>query len=152
MELIEWLDNVGDPVTFAPHLARSTLPGIPAKPVLFQMARADRTVPNPTASDLIRAAGMAGSTWMYRHDLAQVAFPGMLPQDPHPYLALFLGANGGTVGLPSLPALLLGLAAQSQIAGFFTADGAIIPDMNGIFPGPYFEIPATLPNDLGYAQ
>jgi hypothetical protein len=152
MEIIEWLDNPGDPIPFAPHLARSTLPGVPAKPVLFQMARADRTIPNPAASDLIRAAGMAGSTWMYRHDLAEAAYPGLLPENPHPYLALFLGANGGTVSLPSLPALLIGLATQSQVGGFLASDGASIPDMNQIFPGPLFEIPATLPNDLGYAQ
>ncbi len=91
MELIEWLDNPGDPIPFAPHLARSTLPGVAAKSVLFQMARADRTVPNPAGSDLIRAAGMAGSTWLYRHDLALTAFPGSLPLDPHPYLALVSG-------------------------------------------------------------
>ncbi len=150
MELIEWLDSPGDPIPFAPHLARSTLPGVSAKPVLFQMARADRTVPNPASSDLIRAAGMAGSTWMYRHDLAEAAFPGMLPLNPHPYLALFLGSNGGSISLPTLPALLIGLAAQTQAAGFLTSDGATIPDMAQIFPRPYFEIPAVLPNDPGF--
>jgi len=74
----------------------------------------------------------------------------MLPDDPHTYLALFLGTNGATVALPALPALLIGLAAQNQAAGFFASDGTAIPDMNQIFPSPYFEIPATLPNDLGY--
>ena len=152
MELIEWLGNQGDPISFAPHLSRSNLPGVPAKPTLFQMARADRTIPNPAASELIRAAGMAGSTWMYRHDLAQLAFPDMLPLNPHPYLALFLGSSGGTVGLPSLPALVLGLSAQNQVAGFLASDGLKIPDMNDIYPGPLFEIPTTLPNDLGYSK
>jgi hypothetical protein len=150
MELIEWLDSPGDPIPFAPHLARSTLPGVPAKPVLFQMARADRTMPNPATSDLIRAAGMAGSTWLYRHDLAQAAYPGLLPQNPHPYLALFLGSDGGMVSLPSAQALLIGLATQSQAAEFLASDGAMIPDMNQILPGGFFEIPAALPNDLGY--
>lgn len=152
MELIEWLDNSGDPITFAPHLARSTLPGVQAKPVLFQMARADQTVVNPTSSDLIRAAGMTGSTWLYRHDLAQMAFPGQLPQNPHPYLALFLGTGGGSVSLPTLPALLIGLATQNQVAGFLASDGATIPDMGQIYPGPFFEIPAMLPNDPGFSQ
>jgi hypothetical protein len=152
MELIEWLDNQGDPIPFAPHLSRSTLPGVAPKSVLFQMARADMTVPNPTSSDLISAAGGAASTWVYRHDLAEAAFPGMLPLDPHTYLALFLGLSGGTVTLPSLPALLIGLATQNQVAGFLASDGTAIPDMNQIFPGPYFEIPTTLPNDLGYSQ
>lgn len=152
MELTEWLDNQGDPITFAPHLVRSTLPCVPAKQILIQIARADRTMPNPASTDWIRDAGLAGNTWMYRHDLAEAAFPGMLPLDPHPYLALFFSLSGGTVTFPPLPALLIGLAAQNQAAGFLAADGAAIPDMNQIFPGPYFEIPATLPNDLGFAQ
>jgi hypothetical protein len=150
MELIEWLDNAGDPIPFAPHLARSTLPGVSAKSVLFQMARADRTVPNPASSLLIHAAGGEGSTWMYRHDLALAAFPNLLPLDPHPYLALFLNASGGTVNLPSLTAILIGLATQSQVAGFLSSDGTTIPDMSQIFPGPYFEIPSALPNDPGF--
>ena len=136
-------------MAFASHLARATLPGVSAKPVLFQFARADQTIPNPASSDLIRAAGLASSTWLYRHDLAQVAFPG-LPQNPHTYMTLFVGINGGTVGLPSLPALLIGLAVQNQAAGFLASDGAAIPDQ--LFPGPYFEIPTALPNDLGYRQ
>jgi hypothetical protein len=151
MELIDWLNNPGDPITFAPHLARSTLAGVAAKPVLFQIARADRTMPNPASSDLIRAAG-TGTTWLYRHDLAQAAFPGALPDDPHSYLALFLGTSGSTVSLPSLQALLIGLSTQSQVAGFLSSDGTTVPDMNQIFPGPYFEIPSSLPNDLGYNQ
>jgi hypothetical protein len=151
MELSEWLDMQGDPISFAPHLARSTLPGVPAKSVLFQIARTDMTMPNPASSDLIRAAG-TGTTWMYRHDLAQAAFPGVLPANPHTYLTLFLGAAGGTVSLPSLPALFIGLAAQSQVAGFLSSDGQSVPDMSQILPGPYFEIPATLPNDLGYTK
>jgi hypothetical protein len=76
-----------------------------------------------------------------------------LPQDPHSYLALFLGApTGGVVNLPSLPAIFIGLATQSQVDGFFASDGTMIPDMNQIFPGPYFEIPVTLPNDNGYSN
>ena len=152
MELIEWVSNPGDPIGFAPHLSRSPLRGVSAKPVLFQMARGDQTIPNPTSTALIRAAGAGSSTWMYRHDLAQVAFSGQLPQNPHLYLALFLGQSGGTVALPSLPALLIGLATQNQMAGFLTSDGKVIPDMKDIFPGPFFEIPSTLPNDLGYSQ
>jgi hypothetical protein len=151
LELVEWLQNQGDPITFAPHLARTTLPGVPAKSVLFQMARTDRTMPNPASSDLIRAAGMAQSTWLYRHDEAQAAFGGQLPLDPHPYLALFLSLDSASINVPPLPALLIGLAAQSQAAGFLTADGASIPDPNQSLLGlHFFEVPATLPNDLGY--
>jgi len=151
LELLEWLQNQGDPITYAAHLARTTLPGVPAKPVLFQVARTDRTMPNPASSDLIGAAGMAQSTWLYRHDEAQAQFGGQLPQDPHPYLALFLSLDSSTLNVPALPAILIGLAAQNQIAGFFTADGASIPDPNqSLFGLHLFEIPATLPDDLGY--
>jgi hypothetical protein len=39
-------------------------------------------MPNPASSELVRAAGMQGSTWLYRHDLAEKAFAGQLPDDP----------------------------------------------------------------------
>jgi len=116
--------------------------------VLFQMARGDKVVSNPTSSDLVRAGALEQSTWLYRHDLAKAKFPD-LPGDPHSYLAMFLGVGGGTINLPTPTALLIGLATQSQIAGFFGADGTVIPDMAQILMGPYFEIPTALPNDLG---
>jgi hypothetical protein len=150
LEYAEWVSNQGDPITFAAHLARSPLSGVPAKSILFQMARNDQTMPNPSTSDLIRTAGMAQSTWMYRHDLAQVAFPGQIPADPHPYLAMFLGLSGGTVSASSLPAILIGLAAQNQVAGFLSSDGVTAPDTNFDFAVRLFEIPASLPEDLGF--
>ena len=45
-ELYEWLESPGDPVYYAPHLVASSLPGVPAKHILFQFARADTTMPN----------------------------------------------------------------------------------------------------------
>ncbi len=151
LELLEWLQNQGDPIEFATHLQRSTLPGVQPKSVLWQIARADRTMPNPASSNLILTAGMANSTWMYRHDLASAAVPGQLPQDPHPFLALFLGLDGGTLSLPSLVGLAIGLAAQNQVAGFFASDGKSIPDPNQMLFGfRFFEVPAALPEDLGY--
>ena len=151
LELLEWLQNQGDAIAFATHLQRSTLPSVQAKSVLWQIARADRTMPNPASSNLILTAGMANSTWMYRHDLATAAFAGQLPQDPHPFLALFLGLDGGTLSLPSLVGLAIGLAAQNQVAGFFASDGKSIPDPNQtLFGFHFFEMPAALPEDLGY--
>jgi fermentation-respiration switch protein FrsA (DUF1100 family) len=152
LELIEWLDNSGDPIPFAPHLARSTLPGVPAKSILFQIARGDMTVPNPASSDLILAAGMASSTWMYRFDLAKMAFPGQLASDPHTFLTPFSEAGNGTVTAPTVPALLIGLAAQGQMSGFLASDGASIPDLTQTLVGSYFEIPKPLPEDLGFTQ
>jgi hypothetical protein len=151
LELLEWLQNQGDPIAFATHLQRSTLPGVQEKSVLWQIARADRTMPNPASSNLILTAGMAKSTWMYRHDLASAAIAGQLPQDPHPFLALFLELDGGTLSLPSLAGLAISLAAQNQVAGFFASDGKSIPDPNQtLFGFRLFEAPAVLPEDLGY--
>lgn len=157
LELAEWMDNQGDPITFAPHLARSPLAGGSPKPVLFQIARADRTMPNPASSDLIRAAGMSGSTWMYRHDLGLAAYPKLLPQDPHPFVVMFLGFGGATMSLPTLPQLAIGIAAQGQIATFLSSDGATISNPNptvALLLGNtnFFEQPTTLPADLGYSQ
>ncbi len=152
LELIEWLDNSGDPIPFAPHLARSTLSGVPAKPVLFQIARGDMTVPNPASSDLILAAGGASSTWMYRADLAQLAFPGQLASDPHTFLTPISDAGNGIVSAPTIPALLIGLTAQGQISSFFASDGTTIPDLTQTAAGAYFQIPNPLPEDLGLPQ
>ncbi len=151
LELIEWLDNSGDPIPFAPHLSRSTLPGVAPKPVLFQIARGDMTVPNPASSDLILAAGGASSTWMYRFDLAQAAFPGQLSSDPHTFLTPIAESNG-TVTTPTFAGLLLGLAAQGQISGFFASDGNVIPDLTQGIVGTYFQIPNPLPEDLGFSN
>ena len=152
-DLAEWLGMPGDPLTFAPHLQRAPLAGAAARPVLFQFARADRTMPNPTSSALIKAAGLQSSTWLYRHDLARAKAPD-LPLDPHPFLVLFVSLNGSTVQLPGAPGLAISLDAQQQVASFFNSDGATIPDPNvlsrlllGIR---VFEMPASLPEDLGY--
>lgn len=152
-ELYEWLESPGDPVYYAPHLVASSLPGVPAKHILFQFARADTTMPNPATTRLINAAFLRPSTWEYRHDLALAA--GLsLAQDPHPFLALFFGISGDTVVVPNLQEILIGLAAQQQAAAFFTSDGTTIPDPNTFLPASLpqglFEIPARLPEDLGY--
>ncbi len=152
-ETIEWLGIAGDPIAFAPHLKISPLAGLSARPVLIQFARGDETVPNPANSALVTAAGLESSTWLYRHDLARALVPD-LPANPHPYLVLFISLNGSTIALPGLSGLAVSLDAQQQIAGFLAADGAAIPDPNGLsailFGTRVFEIPAALPLDLGF--
>jgi pimeloyl-ACP methyl ester carboxylesterase len=151
-ELYEWFESLGDPVYYAPHLADSMLPGVPFKRILFQLARRDLTMPNMATTRLIKAANHP-LTWEYRHDIA-LADGLPLPQDPHPFLALFIGISGSTVEFPSLDGILIGLAAQQQVAGFFTADGRSAPDPNTFLPSAIpqglFEIPAHLPEDNGY--
>lgn len=151
-ELYEWFDSPGDPVYFAPHLADSMLPGVPYKRILFQFARLDTTMPNMASTRLIKAANHP-LTWEYRHDIA-LADGLPLPQDPHPFLVMFIGISGTTVSFPSVAGILIGQAAQQQVAGFFTSDGHTAPDPNtflpGIIPQGLFEIPAHLPEDNGY--
>ena len=151
-ELYEWLDSPGDPVYYAPHLSASTLPGVPYKNILFQLARLDNTMPNIATTRLIKAANHP-TTWEYRHDIA-LADGLQVPQDPHPFLALFIDISGTTVTLPSLDAVLIGLAAQQQVAGFFASGGLLAPDPNTFLPSSIpqglFEIPAHLPEDNGY--
>jgi hypothetical protein len=153
-EIIEWLGNEGDPIAFAPHLKTSPLAGAAPKPVLFQFALGDRTVPNPANSALIRAADMRENAWMYRHDRALAVVPD-LPANPHPYLVLFVDLDGDTIKLPSLLGLGVSAFAQGQMANFFAADGAVIPDPNNILiqllvGAPLFEVPEKLPEDPGF--
>ncbi|HEV2445108.1 MAG TPA: hypothetical protein VGS58_04270, partial [Candidatus Sulfopaludibacter sp.] len=152
-ETLDWLAVSGDQIAFAPHLQVSPLAGTPPRPALVQFARADMTMPNPSSSQLIQAAGLQSSTWEYRHDLARAKAPD-LPLDPHPYLVLFVSLNGSTIQLPSLDALSISLDAQGQVAGFLASDGAAIPDPNNLsklfFGFSVFQMPTTLPFDMGF--
>ena len=47
-ERTEWVSQTGNPVAYAPHLRKDPLAGVPAQPVIFQFAKGDQTVPNPT--------------------------------------------------------------------------------------------------------
>ena len=152
-ETLEWLAMAGDPIAFAPHLQLAPLAGSSSRPVLMQFAIEDMTMPNPASSALIGAAGLINSTWEYRHDLARAKMPD-LPADPHPYLVLFVNLDGGAIQLPGVDGLVISLDAQSQIAGFFGADGASIPDPNNLSLLLYgiklFQVPAALPLTLGF--
>ena len=145
----------GDPLAYAPHLRASTLPGLPVKPVLWQIARGDRTVPNTASYSLIRAANMRESTWLYRHDLARPLAP-ELPVNPHTYLLLFANLDQDSVTLGGLQAMAISFITQQQMAGFLRSGGTETPDPNGfilriLFGGrSLFEIPASLPVDPGY--
>jgi uncharacterized protein (TIGR03437 family) len=145
VELIDWLQAIGDPISTAPHLTRSPLTGVPEKRVLFQFAKGDRTIPNPASSNLSRQAGAKASTVIYRHDIARSASPG-ISQNPHTFLT----------DISSAAAFAVAQAAQSQISSFLQSDGTTIPDANNEFLNMFFlgnrvfEWPANLPEDLGY--
>lgn len=131
-ERMEWIGMIGDPLGYAAYLA-------PPKNLLFLFGIGDQTVPNPTESALVRAAGMQQSTWVYRHDFARADHP-ELSANPHTYLTNILGSDA---------AVAIAIATQTQIAAFFASGGTMIPDPNS--PGfMYFEIPSTLPELLNF--
>lgn len=136
-----WLAQAGDPVAWAPFIRKNPLPGDLAKSVIIQFARGDKTVPNPTATALIRSGDLTDRATFYRND---IAFP------------LGLGLNNPHTFLTSLPKPIA-IEPQIQIGVFFASDGALTidPDSVGLLPPsvpPLFETPIAgpLPEDLGF--
>ena len=136
-----WLGQQGDPVAWAPFIRKDPLPGDLAKSVIIQFARGDMTVPNPTATALIRSGDLTDRATFYRND---IAFP------------LGLGLNNPHTFLTSLPKPIA-IEPQIQIGVFFATDGALTidPDSVGLLPAsvpPLFETPIAgpLPEDLGF--
>jgi len=123
----EWAQQAGNPAAYAPDITR---------PVIFQFARGDQTVPNPTTSAILRACGCADRATLFRNDLTQPAFG--TSKNPHTFLTNIIG--------PGAP---FAFAAQQQIATFFTSDGVVTIDPDGA--GPFFETPTSIvPEDLAF--
>jgi hypothetical protein len=131
----EWAQQAGNPAAYAPHITA---------PVIFQFARGDQTVPNPTTSAILRACGCTDRATLYRHDLAFAVNP-LLPRNPHGFIT-----NLANIGAPAPTAAFFALAAQQQMATFFTSDGATTIDPDGA-ASPFFETPTSIvPEDLAF--
>jgi Big-like domain-containing protein len=125
----EWAQQAANPAAYSPYIRR---------PAIFQFARGDQTVPNPTTSAILRACDCADRATLFRNDLAFAANP-TISKNPH----TFLTNLGSPAGAP------FALAAQQQIATFFTSDGTNTVDPDGA--GPFFETPTSMvPEDLAY--
>jgi pimeloyl-ACP methyl ester carboxylesterase len=139
-ERTEWYGTPGDAIGYAPHLASSTLPNVPIKPVLFQYGIGDSTVPNPSETNLVRAANMRLTTTVLRWDVARAIAP-QLQQNPH-------FAISAVTGIDSAAAVTVANALQVQMAGYLASGGAQVSDVNGLvlpfFGKPLFEIPSFL--------
>ena len=135
-----WLGQAGDPVAWAPFIRKDPLPGDLAKSVIIQFARGDETVPNPTATALIRSGDLKDRATFFRNDLAFALGVGF-GKNPHTFLT-------NIAGTPPVAAVAIG--AQTQIGVFLASDGAVTIDPDG--PGPLFEVPiaGALPEDLGF--
>jgi len=133
LERNEWVQQTGNPVTYAPFIRKDPLRGNAAKPVIIQFAKGDGTVPNPTTSAILRAGGLADRATFFRNDLAYAATGGQIPKNPHTFLT--------NIGVPA--GASFAVAAQLQIATFFQSGGTLIIDPDGA--GPFFETPILLP-------
>ncbi len=135
----EWAQQAGNPVAYAPYIRKHPLRGNAPKPVIFQFAKGDQTVPNPTASAVIRAGDLTGQTTYFRNDLAFAVNPA-IPKNPHTFLTNIASPAGAPYAV----------GAQSQIAVFFASDGVLVVDPDGI--GPFFEVPIAgpLPETLNF--
>ena len=132
LERNEWVQQSGNPVSYAPHIRKQPLPGNAAKPVIIQFAKGDMTVPNPTASAILRAGDLADRATFFRNDLAFAVDPGV-GRNPH----TFLTNIGNAAAAP------YAIGAQQQIAIFLASNGATVIDPDGA--GPFFEVPVSLP-------
>ncbi|TFW05286.1 hypothetical protein E4K72_11540, partial [Oxalobacteraceae bacterium OM1] len=128
----QWAQQSGNPVTYAPFIRKQPLPGNTAKPVIFQFAKGDGTVPNPTTTAILRAGDLAANATFYRNDLAYQA-NNAVPKNPHTFLT----------NIASPAAAPYAIAAQQQIATFFASGGATVIDPDGA--GPFFEVPVVPP-------
>jgi hypothetical protein len=127
IENTEWAEQAGNPAAYAPFVTR---------PVIFQFARGDHTVPNPTTSAILRACGCANRATLFRNDLARPAVG--TSANPHTFLTNIVG--------PGAP---FAFQAQQQIATFFTSDGLVTIDPDG--PGRFFETPTSIvPEDTDF--
>ena len=134
-----WAQNAGDAVAYAPYVRAEPLDGVAPKAVIVQFAKGDMTVPNPTASALIRAGKLVDRTTYFRNDLAFASVPGYTVKNPHTFLTNLSGAPGP-----------LAVAAQLQIGTFLASGGAVTIDPDGA--GPLFETPIAgpLPETLNF--
>ncbi len=139
LDRAQWAQESGDPVAYAPHLRAEPLAGESAKAVIVQFAKGDKTVPNPTASALIRAGNLTDRATYFRNDLAFATVPGYTIKNPHTFLT-----NLGGAAAP------LAVAAQAQMAMFLASAGTVTIDPDGA--GPLFETPIVgpLPETLNF--
>src|SRR5262245_34048667 len=136
VENTKWVGHSGAGLAYAPYLRKKPLRRVPAKLLICQFAKGDRSSPNFKVTAFLRAGELADRTTFYRHDLALAANP-TLPLDPHTFLSGFLNLPG-----PPPAVRQIALAAQEQIAIFFATDGTVT-----IQPQPvaFFEVPIAGP-------
>jgi hypothetical protein len=132
LDRFEWVQQAGNPVSYASAIRKDPPRGHAAKPLLLQFAKGDMTVPNPTTSAILRAGDLEDRAVFYRNDLAWAA-NNAVPKNPHTFLT----------NIGSAAAAGFAIGAQVQIATFFASGGVTVIDPDGA--GPIFEVPIVLP-------
>jgi hypothetical protein len=140
LDQVEWASQTSNPVAWAPRLRERPLPGLRPRRVIIQYARGDRTVPNPTTANIIRAGRLADRATLLRADLAFAQDPAF-GTNPHAFLSRI--ASPGLAGT-------VARQGQEQIATFLASNGRRTIDPDGA--GPLFETPVAgpPPEDLGF--
>lgn len=142
-ELAEWITMPSDPAAWATHMTASPLPGRPIKPMLYQMAWGDETIPNPSVSGLIRTANGLENTRYYRNDFARAIFP-YFRKDPVAFSAY----------LDTDPEKAVAVAAANMIGYFFITGGKVIYEgndlMQTVFRANIWEKPFSLTETSNY--
>jgi hypothetical protein len=128
----QWVQQSGNPVSYAAHIRKQPVPGAAPKPVLIQFAKGDMTVPNPTSSAILRAGDLADRATYFRNDLAFALNPAV-GKNPHTFLTNIFNPAGAPYAL----------GAQQQIATFFASNAGAVIDPDGA--GPFFEVPIAGP-------
>jgi hypothetical protein len=139
----EWVQQHGNPVSYAPYIRKHPMAGNARKPVLIQFAKGDQTVPNPTTTAIIRAGDLADRAVYFRNDLA-IGANAAIQKNPHTFLTRIAEQTG------TPPAASFALQAQKQIATFFATNGVTVIDPDDLLP--FFEVPIVppLPEGLNY--
>jgi len=130
----EWVTQPGNSVAYAPYIRKEPLEDVPTKSTIFQFAKGDEQVPNPTTTAMLRAGDLADVATYYRNDLA-FAVDSNVPKTPHIFLIRVPPVSSD----PLVNAIALD--AQEQIATLFESNGDTV-----INPDPaFFEVPIVPP-------
>jgi hypothetical protein len=143
IEQIDWAQQSGDALAYAPHLRKEPLDGVPARPVLITFGQGDPVIPTTTAGNLLRAGDLADRTIYFRtlDAYAELGIPPSAAQ-LHEWLVSISGPN------ISGPGGCFALAGQESVATFLASDGTTTLDPDTFVdphqcPSPFFETPFT---------
>jgi len=137
IERIDWAQQPGDEIAYAPHLRKAPLAGTPVRPVLIPFAQGDSVVATTTAGNALRAGDLAERAIYFR---AVDAFGHPNPAQVDEWLVQIN---------PAVTQPCFALRAQEAAATFLASGGTTVLDPDTVTdppcPSPYFDTPFTGP-------